>query len=124
MENFNSLMEQLSALDAAQIGGLRSKLEDKWGMKAITIISVPDVVRSEPAKITSTDFAIFLTAFSNKMGVIKMIREITGFGLMQAKEFVEKDLPKEIKTGLTAEEADEIRHKIEESGGSIEIKLV
>lgn len=121
MENFNSLIERLSDLTSTQIGELRTDLEAKWGIKTQFILDIPQPTQLET--ITEpTEFVAILTGFSSKMGVIKMIREITGLGLIQAKELVESNLPKEIKAGLTAEDAAEFKRKIEESGGSIEIR--
>ena len=123
MENLDSLIEQLSALDTAQIGELRTKLEAKWGVSA-TVVAAPIPTNvAEPVKTAEpTEFAAHLTAFSNKMGVIKMVRELTGMGLIQAKEFTEKPLPQEIKTGLSRDDAEEIKRKVEEAGGSVEVK--
>jgi large subunit ribosomal protein L7/L12 len=119
MDNFDSLIEQLSALNTAQIGELKSKLEVKWGVSA-TVFSVPaPTTVVEPVKAEPTEFAAHLTAFTNKMSVIKMMRELTGLGLIQAKEFVEKPLPQEIKTGLSKDSADEIKRKMEEAGASV-----
>jgi len=122
MENLDSLIEQLSSLNTAQIGELRGKLEAKWGVKADVIVAAPQTAQVEETKAEPTEFAVNLTAFTNKMGVIKMVRELTGAGLIQAKEFVEKTLPQEIKTGLTKDEAEEIKRKVEEAGGSVEVK--
>lgn len=123
MENLDNLVEQLSALNTAQISELRTKLEAKWGVKAEVVSFAPQHVAVEE-KTEPTSFAVNLTAVTNKMGVIKMVRELTGFGLIQAKEFVEKPLPQEIKTDLVADQAEEIKRKIEEAGGAAEIKPV
>lgn len=122
MANFDVLIEQLSALDTAQIGELKNKLEAKWGVSANVAVFAPQVAQVETVVAEPTEFAAFLTAFTNKMGVIKTIRELTGLGLLQAKEFVEKPLPQEIKTGLAKEQAEEIKAKLEEAGGSVDIK--
>lgn len=125
MEIIDSLIEQLSSLNTAQIGELRNKLEDKWGVKAEVVVSVSqNVATPEPAKAEPTEFAIYLTAFEKKMDVIKMIREVTGLGLIQAKEFVEKDLPQEVKTGLSKDDAEELKRKLEGATAKVEIKPV
>ena len=115
----DKLIEDLDALSPAQITELRTRLEALWGVKAEVAIAIPQqTVQTETVKAEPTEFATHLTAFANKMSVIKLIRELTGMGLIQAKEFVEKPLPQEIKTGLTRDEADEIKRKVEDAGGS------
>lgn len=118
------LIEDLSALNTAQIVELRTRLEALWGVKAEVITAGPVNVPVEQPKAGPTAFAALLTAFTNKMGVIKLIRELTGASLMDAKSFVEKDLPQEIKTDLTKDEAEEIKAKVEAAGGSVEVKPV
>lgn len=116
------LIEDLSALNTSQITELRTRLEALWGVSGTVVVfsSQPAVV--ETPKIEPTSFAAHLTGVTNKMGVIKMMRELTGLGLIQAKEFVERSLPQEIKTDLAKDQAEEIKAKIEASGGSVEIK--
>lgn len=121
----DKLIEDLSALTTAQITELRTRLESLWGVKAEVISAVPqNATPVETSKAEPTSFAVYLTAFANKMGVIKMVREITNLGLIQAKEFIEGALPGEIKTDLTKEQAEEIKAKIDGAGGSAEIKAV
>jgi len=125
MENLDSLIEQLSALNTAQIGELKTRLEAKWGVKAeVFVAPIQTTVQPETIKAEPTEFSVHLTAFTNKMGVIKMLRELTGLGLLQAKEFIERPLPQEIKTGLSKEDADEIKRKMEEAGSSVEVKSI
>lgn len=118
----DKLIEDLSALDTAQITELRTRLEALWGVKAEVFVAPVNTAPVEQPKAEPTVFGVHLTAFTNKMGVIKMIRELTGLGLIQAKEFVEKPLPQEVKTDLTKDQADEIKGKLDAAGGSAEIK--
>jgi len=118
----DKLIEDLSALSTAQITELRTRLEALWGVKAEVISFQPQKELIEEKLTEPTSFAVYLTAVTNKMGVIKMVRELTGLGLIQAKEFVEKPLPQEVKTDLTKEQADEIKGKIDGAGGSAEVK--
>jgi large subunit ribosomal protein L7/L12 len=121
MEN---LIKELSALNATQINELKIRLEALWGVKAEVISAAPANTIAETPKADPTSFGVYLTGFTNKMGVIKMIRELTGLGLMPAKEFVESALPREIKTDLSKEQADEMKGKIDAAGGSAEVKSV
>lgn len=118
----DKLIEDLSALNTAQVTELRTRLEALWGVKAEVISAAPQVVPVETAKVEPTSFGVYLTGFANKMGVIKMVREITNLGLIQAKEFVEGSLPGELKTDLTKDQAEEIKSKIDGAGGTAEIK--
>lgn len=123
MDIIETLIDQLSDLNAAQIGELKNKLEDKWGVKAV-VVSAPSVGPSvETAKPAEpTEFGVFLTGFTNKMGAIKVIREIAGLALLEAKAVVEGTLPREVKTGLAKDLADELKNKITEAGGTAEVK--
>lgn len=117
------LIESLSAFDMTQIAELRTRLESLWGVKAEVFVAPATQPIQEPMK-EPTAFAVYLTAFVNKMGVIKMIRELTGLGLLQAKTFVEDALPQEIKNDLSKEQAEDIKSRIEGAGGSVEIKPI
>ncbi len=121
MDTIESLIEQLSALDTAQIGELRGKLETKWGVQGI-VFSAPVVVPDVAPPAEPTEFAVNLTGFTNKMGAIKLVREVTGLALLEAKALVEGALPREIKTGLAKEAAAELAAKVVEAGATAEVK--
>jgi large subunit ribosomal protein L7/L12 len=125
MADMEKIVEELSQLTVMQIADLTKKLEDKWGVKAApaaVAVAAGPAAAGAPAAAAQTEFAIVLTgAGANKIQVIKAIREITSLGLKEAKDLVD-GAPKEIKAGVTKEEAADIKKKITEAGGSVEIK--
>jgi large subunit ribosomal protein L7/L12 len=122
----DQVIEYLSSLSVMDIAKLTKSLEDKWGVKA-----APAMVAGgggggggEPAKAAAvqTEFSVVLSAAGgNKIQVIKAIREITNLGLKEAKDLVD-GAPKEVKGGVSKEDAEEIKKKITEAGGTVEIK--
>jgi large subunit ribosomal protein L7/L12 len=123
--NVEQIVEQLSGLTVMQIADLTKKLEDKWGVKAAPVAvasaaAAPGAAAAPAAE--QTEFTVTLaTAGSNKIQVIKAIREITNLGLKEAKDLVD-GAPKEIKAGVSKDDAENIKKKIAEAGGTVEIK--
>lgn len=120
------LVDALSALTVLEMAELKTLLEDKWGVKA----AAPAVVAAAaPAgggaaeAVESTEFLVTLTEApaDKKIGIIKVVRELTGLGLKEAKELVEA-VPKELKASAPKAEADDIKKKIEEAGGKVTLK--
>jgi large subunit ribosomal protein L7/L12 len=124
--NMDQIIDQLSNLTVMQIADLTKKLEDKWGVKAAPVaVAGPAAAGAAaggaPAE-EKTEFTATLTnAGANKIGVIKAIRELTNLGLKEAKDLVD-GAPKEIKAGVNKEEAETIKKKVAEAGGTVEIK--
>ncbi len=126
--NLDQMVEQLSKMTISQISQLTKLLEEKWGVKAMAPMAVagPAVGGGQAAAAEKpaeqTEFSVTLTdAGSNKIGVIKVIREITNLGLKEAKDLVD-GAPKEIKAGASKDEAESIKKKITEAGGTVTIK--
>ena len=123
--NMDQIMDQLSNLTVMQIADLTKKLEDKWGVKAapVAVAGVgPAAAAPAEAKAEQTEFTVILSnAGSNKIQVIKAIREITSLGLKEAKDLVD-GAPKEIKAGVSKDEAETIKKKIVEAGGTVDVK--
>jgi large subunit ribosomal protein L7/L12 len=126
--NMDTIIEQLSNLTVMQIADLTKKLEDKWGVKAAPV-AVAGVAGGAPAAggaaapaAEQTEFTVILSnAGANKIQVIKAIREITNLGLKEAKDLVD-GAPKEIKAGVSKDDAENIKKKVAEAGGAVEIK--
>jgi large subunit ribosomal protein L7/L12 len=125
--NMDQIIDQLSNLSVMQIADLTKKLEDKWGVKAAPV-AVAGPAGAAPAAgggeaaAEKTEFTVILSnAGSNKIQVIKAIREITSLGLKEAKDLVD-GAPKEIKAGISKDESETIKKKIAEAGGTVEIK--
>lgn len=99
------------------------ELEEKYGVTAAAPVAVMAEAGGEkPAQEEKTEFSVILSSFGDKkIQVIKVVREITGLGLKEAKEAVE-GAPKAIKEGMKKEEAEEIKKRLEEVGAAVEIK--
>ena len=129
MAETDKLVEQLSGLSVLEIAGLVKQLEEKWGVSAAAPVAVAAPAAgaasggAAPAAEEKTTFDVILKEMgSNKIAVIKEVRgAVPGLGLAEAKALVE-GAPKTIKEGVTKEEADEIKKKIEAAGAKVEIK--
>ena len=125
--NQDQVIEYLSNLSVMDIAKLTKALEDKWGVKAAPVAIAgggggggATAEAAKPAE--KTEFTVVLAnAGGNKIQVIKAIREITNLGLKEAKDLVD-GAPKEVKAGVSKEDAEEIKKKITEAGGTVEIK--
>jgi large subunit ribosomal protein L7/L12 len=129
MADTDKLVEQLSNLSVLEIAGLVKQLEEKWGVSAATPVAAGPAAggaaggAAAPAAEEKTTFNLILKEMgANKIAVIKEVRgAVPGLGLAEAKALVE-GAPKTIKEGVTKEEADEIKKKIEAAGAKVEIK--
>ena len=126
MADTNTLVEQLSGLTVLEVADLVKKLEEKWGVSAAAPVAVAAVAGGAAAAAPveeKTSFDVILTDVgSNKIGVIKEVRgAVAGLGLAEAKALVEA-APKPIKEGVTKEEAEDIKKKVEAAGAKVEIK--
>jgi large subunit ribosomal protein L7/L12 len=131
MADTEKLVEQLSALSVLEIAGLVKQLEEKWGVSAAAPVAVAaaptgggGAAAGAPAAAEEkTAFDVILKEMgANKIAVIKEIRgAVPGLGLAEAKALVE-GAPKTIKEGVTKQEADEIKKKVESAGAKVEIK--
>ncbi|GAT33195.1 large subunit ribosomal protein L7/L12 [Terrimicrobium sacchariphilum] len=125
MADTQALVDQLSGLTVLEIADLVKQLEDKWGVSAAAPVAVaaagPAVAAAPVEEKTSFD-VILADAGGNKIAVIKEVRAaVAGLGLAEAKALVES-APKALKEGVTKEEAEEIKKKIEAAGAKVEIK--
>src|SRR5689334_19034599 len=120
------LVDALSNLKVLEVVDLIKALEDKWGVSAAASVAVAAVggpaAAAAPAAEEKTEFNVTMTSFgANKVGVIKVIREITGLGLKEAKDLVE-GVPSSVKEGIPKADAEAIKKKLEEAGAAAEIK--
>ncbi len=122
------LIEELSKLTVLELSELKTALEEKWGVEAAA--AAPQVVAAAPADgggaeatEESTDFEVTLAEVpaDKKIAIIKVVREITGLGLKEAKELVE-GAPKVLKESAPKSEADEIAKKIQDAGAKATLK--
>ena len=119
------VVDFLSNLPVIQLSDLIKTLEDKWGVKAAPVAVAAAPGAAAPAAAAAeekTEFNVELKeAGANKIAVIKVVREITGLGLKEAKDLVEA-APKPLKEGVSKAEAEEMKKKLEDAGAKVELK--
>ncbi len=122
MADINKIADELSTLTVLEAAELATLLEDKWGVSAAAPVAVAAVAGDAGAAAEQTEFDVVLTAAGgNKISVIKEVRSITGLGLKEAKDLVE-GAPKSVKSGLSKDEAEELKAKLEATGATVELK--
>ncbi len=120
------IVDQISGLTAIELSELKTALEDKFGVTAaapamgMMMAAAPAAAAAEVEEKTSFD-VILAAAGDAKLNVIKVVRELTGLGLKEAKDLVD-GAPQPVKQGVGKDEADSIKKQIEEAGGKVEIK--
>jgi large subunit ribosomal protein L7/L12 len=124
MATRESVVEYLSNLNVMELAGLVKELEEKWGVSAAAAVSAAPAAAAPAAAaaVEQTEFTVVLEAAGdNKIGVIKVVREITALGLKEAKDLVEA-APKPIKEGISKDEATALKKKLEEAGAKVALK--
>jgi large subunit ribosomal protein L7/L12 len=123
MADIAKLVEELSKLTVLEAADLAKALEEAWGVSAAAAVAVAaGPAAAVEAVEEQTEFDVILTGDGGKkIQVIKEVRAITGLGLTEAKTLVEST-PKAVKEGVNKAEAEEIKKKIEEAGGTVELK--
>ena len=120
----DQVVDFIANMSVLEMSELVKEMEEKFGVSAAAAVAAPASGggESEAAAEEKTEFDVILTSFGEKkINVIKEVRSITGLGLKEAKEAVEA-APKAIKEGVSKEEAEEVKKKLEEAGASAEIK--
>jgi len=118
----DQVIEFLSGLTVADLVTLTKSLEDKWGVSAAAVAVAGPAPTAGPAVEAQTEFTVILkSGGANKIGAIKVVREVTGLGLKDAKDLVD-GAPKEVKAGVPKTEADDIAKKLKDAGAEVEIK--
>ncbi len=126
--NLDDLVEKLSQLSVLDMAKLKEKLEEKWGVKAaVAVAAAPGAGGSDggaaAAAAESTEFKVTLegpVADDKKISIIKVVREVTGLGLKEAKDLVE-GAPKDLKPSASKADAEEIKKKVEAAGGKVKL---
>ena len=124
MADLNKIVEDLSSLTVLEAAELSKMLEEKWGVSAaapVAVAAAPAAGGDAPAEEKSEFDVILASVGASKINVIKEVRAITSLGLKEAKDLVE-GAPKPVKEGVSKEEADEIKGKLEEAGATVEVK--
>jgi large subunit ribosomal protein L7/L12 len=124
----DEVINYLSNLTVIDLVNLTKALEDKWGVKAapVAVAAAPaaggGAAAAAPAAEEKTEFTVVLkSGGANKIGVIKVVREVTGLGLKDAKDLVD-GAPKDVKAGINKTETDDIVKKLKEAGAEVEVK--
>lgn len=124
----DTIVDQISGMTALELADLKKALEDKFGVTAAApMMGMPMMMPggggdAAPAAEEKTEFDVVLTAAGDqKLQVIKVVREITGLGLKEAKDLVD-GAPNPVKQGIGKDDAEKIKAQIAEVGGSVEIK--
>jgi large subunit ribosomal protein L7/L12 len=123
-EKFKALVEQIEKMSVLDLAELVKVLEEKFGVSAAApamMMAAPGAAAAAPAE-EKTEFTVELTdSGANKINVIKVVKEVTGLGLADAKALVD-GAPKVIKEGVKKEDAEAIKKKVEEAGGKVVLK--
>ena len=121
----DEVINYLSNLTVIDLVNLTKALEDKWGVKAAPVAAAAAPAAAAAAAAPAeekTEFTVVLKGGgANKIGVIKVVREVTGLGLKDAKDLVD-GAPKDVKVGVNKTEATEIEKKLKEAGAEVEVK--
>ncbi|MFP6626401.1 MAG: 50S ribosomal protein L7/L12 [Deltaproteobacteria bacterium] len=121
-EERQDIIEKLSSATVLEIADLVKELEEKWGVSAVAPVAVAAAGPAAAEEEVQDEFDVILTGIGEKkIQVIKAVRELTGLGLKEAKDLVE-GAPKAVKEGVSKEEAEAAKAKIDEAGGSCELK--
>jgi large subunit ribosomal protein L7/L12 len=123
MAAVDTIFEQLGAMSVLELVELKKKIEDEWGITAAAAVAVAAPSGGGGGEVEEkTSFDVVLTnSGAAKIGVIKVVRAITGLGLKEAKDLVDS-APAAVKEGVNQEEADSIKAQLEEAGASVEVK--
>jgi len=118
------ILETISNMTVMQVVDLIAAMEEKFGVTAAAAVAAapPAAAEAGAAAEEKTEFDVVMTSFgANKVGVIKVVRAITGLGLKEAKDMVE-GAPSTVKEAASKAEADDIKKQLEEAGASVELK--
>ena len=123
-EKITAIVEEIKSLTILELNELVKAVEEEFGVSAAAPVAVAGAAAPATAAAVEekTEFDVILTGFGDKkLGVIKVIREITGLGLKEAKDMVE-GCPKAVKEGISKEDAEKIKAQLVEAGATVEIK--
>ena len=121
-EKITKFIDDIKALTVLELNELVKAIEEEFGVSAAAPVMVAGAAAVAPAEEEKTEFDVILAeAGASKMGVIKLVKDITGLGLKDAKALVD-GAPKPVKEGISKADAEEIKKKLEEAGAKVELK--
>ena len=124
MADLEKIADELSSLTVIEAADLAKMLEEKWGVSAAAPVAVAAAAAGDGAAAAEeqSEFNVILVSFGEKkINVIKEVRALTGLGLKEAKDLVES-APKEIKEGVSKDDANKVKEQLEGAGATVEIK--
>ncbi len=122
MADIKNIVEEIKTLSVMELADLVHAIEEEFGVSAAAPVAVAAAPGAAAAAEEKTEFDVVLaSAGASKINVIKIVKEITGLGLKEAKEMVD-GAPKTIKEGASKDEAEEIKAKLTEAGATVELK--
>ena len=122
MADIAKFVEEIKGLTVMELADFVKAIEEEFGVSAAAPVMVAGPAAGAAAAEEKSEFDVVLAeAGASKMGVIKLVKEITGLGLKEAKELVD-NAPKTVKEGLSKAEAEEMKAKLEEAGAKVELK--
>ena len=121
-EKITAIIEELKTLTVLELSELVHAVEDEFGVSAAAAVAVAGPVAAAAAEEEKTEFDVILKAAGgNKIAVIKAVREATGLGLKEDKEVVD-NAPKALKEGISKDDAEALKSKLEAAGAEVEVK--
>ena len=124
MADINKIIEDIKTLTIVEVSELVKKLEEEFGVSAaapVAVAAAAPAAAAEAAEAPSEVSVILASAGANKIPVLKIVRDLTGLGLKEAKDLVD-GAPKPVKENIKPEEAEAIKKQLEEAGATVEIK--
>jgi large subunit ribosomal protein L7/L12 len=123
MAAVDTIFEQLGTMTVLELVELKNKIEEEWGITAAAPVAAaaPAAAGAEAVEEKSTFDVVLTNSGAAKIGVIKVVRAVTGLGLKEAKDLVDS-APAAVKEGVNQEEADAVKAQLEEAGASVELK--
>ena len=121
-EKITNILEEIKSLTILELNDLVKAVEEEFGVSAAAPVGVVAAGAAAPAVEEKTEFDVILASFgAKKLDVIKVVRELTGLGLKDAKDLVE-GAPKTIKEGVSKDEAEQVKAALTEAGATVEVK--
>ena len=122
-EKITNIVEEIKAMSLLEVADLVKAIEEEFGVSAAAVaVAAPAAGGDAPAAAEKSEFDVVLAeAGANKINVIKVVRELTGLGLKEAKEVVD-GAPKTVKEGVSKDDAEAMKAKLEEAGAKVELK--
>ena len=120
--NKDDFLARLSTLTVAELVELTKALEHSWGVRAVAVADTTTVVPPPPPPVEPIEFTVVLkSGGANRIGVVRLVRELTGLGLVDARDLVD-GAPKPVRTGVSNAEAADIAQRLKAAGAEVEIK--